>query len=241
MKIWDDFRAKRVEFWDTGLNLDLNVFSIQGADCRDIETVKNGLREIFRQHAVVDISAMVHGKDYNAKDILFEALSELAKEEGNGKINSSKWLEKNGILRLVQSEACEGGYHDEYVTLGALMAMGHNNAKNVASSASPFFTFKFLQKWYTGYAYSDALKLSWNSFCDDMEKSWFSLSIYNKMVSKPRTAEEAIEGTLVQFSYRDGINLNHFSSVANGLMAKIKLDSYDVKKADVKMLLSDKK
>lgn len=138
---WDNARRDWIERHARGKYT--NVYYILGDDTRDNAYMAFMWKSALDENDVVDYVSMVHGP------------YQLIKPE---------WKVRKDKLRMVYSEACQGGSgKDHFVKLyGALVSAGHNaDTKHEYSSASPFFSFAFLKAWLNGNNFEDSLAIAW--------------------------------------------------------------------------------
>jgi hypothetical protein len=187
--IWDNFRAWRISYMNFGRYE--NVYYAVGEQCRDDNYMKDIWQRALLENDVVDYVSMVHGGDQWIKD-------EWDLPKGSGK------------LRMVYSEGCQGGSGKEGFVekYNACVAAGHNKDTSIPS-ASPFFSFRFLDSWLSGKSFKKSLENAWEDGKEALRSpGWFLIA---KHVGGYNNCEDAIQGSKIQYSYRENYDVNTFT------------------------------
>lgn len=185
MESWDAGRADWVT--EQAEKIYTNVYVVTGASARD-DTMMSALWAVaLAENDVIDYVSMVHGGYQNIKD------------GWNVPRDSKK-------LRMVYSEACKGGsgrigFVDTY---GAMFSAGHTDNTKY-NSASPFFSFFFLEAWLAGKPYYEALSDAWKKGTALIQKPESS-PINQIMSSNPSTAA-SIEASQIIMASQSGVDV----------------------------------
>ena len=180
---WDQVRADWIKANAQGVYD--SVLVVTGKDTRDDQLMAK-IWEDALQADEVDYISMVHGGRQWIKD---------------------EWNvpKKGGKLRMVYSEACQGGSAKQFIEdYHALVTAGHGaNAKN--SSASPLFSFGFLRAWFDGQPFLSALQTAWQKgkAIVQTQQGFMLAKFVHPAYNEPA---DVIEGSAISYAYNPNID-----------------------------------
>lgn len=182
---WDTIRSWRISLMNA--HMYDHVYHVKGDDCRNTEHLKKIWQQAFDENDDVDYVSMVHG--------------------GGQFIDDLDIPEDNKKLRLVYTEGCHGAASlEQFVTkYGAIAAVGHKGL-----SASPFFSFKFLNAWTSDLPLEQAIESAWADAKEDCKGTIWS-GICKLMIPSYKDSQHIITETTPVYVVRGDVNLNKFS------------------------------
>lgn len=187
---WDSSRAEWVK--ERAEAVYDQVLIVEGELSRDSDYMAYVWSEALN-FDVIDYISMVHGGCQNIKP------------EWKVPTDSVK-------IRMVYSEACKGGSGKEGFIDGfnALAAAGHK-ADAVNASASPFFSFSFLNNWFSGQSFYDALQGAWRDGSNLLKNNPYAFSLA-QFIGGYASVDQALEGSSIEYSYnREETNMTYLN------------------------------
>ncbi len=179
IQAWDDARALWIQ--TSAARIYDKIFIIRGDDTRNDGYMAAIWDQALTGYDMVDYVSLVHGG------------GQIIKDEWNVPKSTNK-------IRMVYTEACGGGSGKNHFAkdFGALVSAGHND-KTPHPSASPLFSFTFLQCWFNGLSFLESLQNAWR-FGSMMLHHPQGFALAN-FVANYQTKEDALEGSIIKLSW----------------------------------------